>query len=310
MKRTIFMGTPEFAVPSLKVTLESTDLAAVFTQPDKKRGRGQKISASPVKEFAIEHGIEVLQPDKLRNSESIDLVRKFEPDLIIVVAYGKILPHEILEIPRFGCINVHGSILPKYRGAAPMQWALINGERSTGITTMKMDVGLDTGDILLQREIEINSETTLEELHDQLKILGAEVLKETIDNLESIQPRKQIDSDATYSQMITKETQKISWKKSAWEVHNLIRALDSHPGAISNFKSRDGKLETLKIWKSRVVDNEIPHEDPGKILKQDGFYVATGAGALEILEIQAQGSRRMPIRDFLRGHDLSGGVFE
>ena len=306
--KSIFMGTPEFAVPSLKVALESTDLLAVFTQPDKKRGRGQKISASPVKEYAIEHGIEVIQPSKLR--ESTELIRELSPELIIVVAYGKILPREILEIPRFGCINVHGSILPKYRGAAPIQWALINGERSTGITTMKMDENLDTGDILLQRETEIDSETTFEELHDRLKNIGAEVLNETIENLHFITPRKQINSDATYSQMITKETQKISWQKSAWEIHNLIRALDSHPGAISNFKSRDGKIETFKIWKSRVVDNEIPNEDPGKILKQDGFYVATGAGALEILEIQAQGSRRMSIRDFLRGHDLSGGVFE
>lgn len=306
--KSIFMGTPEFAVPSLKVARESTDLLAVFTQPDKKRGRGQKISASPVKEYAIEHGIEVIQPSKLR--ESTELIRDLSPELIIVVAYGKILPREILEIPRFGCINVHGSLLPKYRGAAPIQWALINGERSTGITTMKMDENLDTGDILLQRETEIDSETTFEELHDRLKNIGAEVLNETIENLQLLSPRKQINSDATYSQMITKETQKISWQKSAWEIHNLIRALDSHPGAISNFKSRDGKIETLKIWKSRVVDNEIPHEDPGKILKQDGFYVATGAGALEILEIQAQGSRRMSIRDFLRGHDLSGGVFE
>ena len=306
--KSIFMGTPEFAVPSLKVARESTDLLAVFTQPDKKRGRGQKISASPVKEYAIEHGIEVIQPSKLR--ESTELIRELSPELIIVVAYGKILPREILEIPRFGCINVHGSLLPKYRGAAPIQWALINGERSTGITTMKMDENLDTGDILLQRETEIDSETTFEELHDRLKNIGAEVLNETIENLHFIPPRNQINSEATYSQMITKETQKISWQKSAWEIHNLIRALDSHPGAISNFKSRDGKIETLKIWKSRVVDNEIPHEDPGKILKQDGFYVATGAGALEILEIQAQGSRRMSIRDFLRGHDLSGGVFE
>ena len=306
--KSIFMGTPEFAVPSLKVARESTDLLAVFTQPDKKRGRGQKISASPVKEYAIEHGIEVIQPSKLR--ESTELIRELSPELIIVVAYGKILPREILEIPRFGCINVHGSLLPKYRGAAPIQWALINGERSTGITTMKMDENLDTGDILLQRETEIDSETTFEELHDRLKDIGAEVLNETIENLQLLSPRNQINSEATYSQMITKETQKISWQKSAWEIHNLIRALDSHPGAISNFKSRDGKIETLKIWKSRVVDNEIPHEDPGKILKQDGFYVATGAGALEILEIQAQGSRRMSIRDFLRGHDLSGGVFE
>ena len=264
-----------------------------------------KISASPVKEYAIEHGIEVIQPSKLR--ESTELIRELSPELIIVVAYGKILPREILEIPRFGCINVHGSLLPKY---APIQWALINGERSTGITTMKMDENLDTGDILLQRETEIDSETTFEELHDRLKDIGAEVLNETIENLQLLSPRNQINSEATYSQMITKETQKISWQKSAWEIHNLIRALDSHPGAISNFKSRDGKIETLKIWKSRVVDNEIPHEDPGKILKQDGFYVATGAGALEILEIQAQGSRRMSIRDFLRGHDLSGGVFE
>ena len=306
--KSIFMGTPEFAIPSLEVACELTDLLAVFTQPDKRRGRGQKISATPVKEYAIEHGITVYQPDKLR--ESIEVVRELKPDVIIVVAYGKILPREILEIPQYGCINVHGSLLPKYRGAAPIQWALMNGEASTGITTMKMDENLDTGDILLQRETEIDRDTTLDELRDRLKEIGADVLRETINDLHVITPQKQQLSIATYSRIITREIQKISWQKSAWEIHNLIRALDSHPGAISNFKTRDGKIETFKIWKSRVIDNEIPHEDPGKILKRDGFYVATGAGVLEILEIQAQGSRRMSIQDFLRGHDLSGGVFE
>lgn len=308
--KTIFMGTPDFAVPSLQVTREITDLRAIFTQPDKKRGRGQKISFSPVKQFAVEHGIDVYQPKTLRDSEVVDLVKTIAPDLIVVVAYGKILPSEILKIPRFGCINVHGSLLPKYRGAAPIQWALINGESKTGITTMKMDENLDTGDILLQSEVEINSETNFDDLHDQLKRIGAECLKETIENLHDLSPRKQIESEVSYSSMITKEIQKIIWNNSAWEIHNLIRALAPRPGATTSFRYPDGRIETFKIWKTRVVDNEIPNEEPGKILKRDGFYVATGVGEIEILELQAQGGRRMPIRDFLRGHDLSGGMFE
>lgn len=221
--KTIFMGTPDFAVPSLQVTRDITDLRAIFTQPDKKRGRGQKISFSPVKEFANEYGIDVYQPKTLRDSEVIDCVNTISPDLIVVVAYGKILPREILKIPRYGCINVHGSLLPKYRGAAPMQWALMNGEKSTGITTMLMDEGLDTGDILLQRKISIDDQTTLGDLHDQLKQLGAECLKETIENLQLIKPRKQLDSNISYSHDITKEKRKKKKEKSIEYICNLIR---------------------------------------------------------------------------------------
>ena len=306
--KTIFMGTPEFSIPSLQTVFDMTDLTAIFTQPDKKRGRGQKLSASPVKTFGLEKNIDVHQPNKMK--ESIDVIKNLEPDLIIVVAYGKILPQSILEIPRFGCINVHASLLPRYRGAAPMQWTLINGETYTGVTTMKMDVGLDTGDILLQREIGIEPEMNFEQLHDVLKIEGAICLKDTLENFESIKPRKQDDRESNYSPMITKEIQRINWKKSAWEIHNLVRAMDSHPGSITTFKHADGRIETLKIWKTRVVDNEIPNECPGDILKLENLSIAASSGVVQILELQAQNGKRMSAENFLRGHDLSGGKFE
>lgn len=306
--KTIFMGTPEFSIPSLQTVFDMTDLTAIFTQPDKKRGRGQKLSASPVKMFGLEKNIDVHQPNKMK--ESIDVIKNLEPDLIIVVAYGKILPQSILEIPRLGCVNVHASLLPKYRGAAPMQWTLINGENYTGVTTMKMDVGLDTGDILLQREIGIEPEMNFEQLHDILKIEGATCLKNTLENFESIKPRKQDDRESCYSPMITKEIQRINWKKSAKEVHNLVRAMDSHPGSITEFKHADGRIETMKIWKTRIVDNEIPNEFPGEILKLDNLSIATSSGVIRILELQAQNGRRMSAENFLRGHDLSGGKFE
>lgn len=301
------MGTPEFAIPSLDMLIkEGYDVVAVVTQPDKPKGRGNKMCPPPVKEYAIEHGIEVLQPDKVKTEEFAEKIREINPDLLITAAYGKILPKSVLDIPKYGCINVHGSLLPKYRGAAPIQWSIINGEKVTGITTMYTDVGMDTGDMLLKAEIEITEDMTAGELHDKLSVLGADVLKETLEKLKdgTLERTPQSDAEATYAPMMTKELGCIDWAKSSREIHNLVRGTSPWPGAYTSYCGKK-----IKIWVTSIVSEEEHDLKAGTILKvgKDGLIVACGIGKLNIKEIQCDGSRRMNVEDYICGHKIDEG---
>lgn len=295
--RVIFMGTPEFAVPSLAALHEISEIVCVVTQPDKPKGRGQKLQPSPVKIFATEKNLPVLQPVKIKAPEVVAELEKFRADLIVVVAFGQILSQAVLDLPKFGCVNVHASLLPKYRGAAPIEWSLINGEKVTGITTMKMDAGLDTGDMLLRREVEIGGEMILPELREKLQQIGAELIVETVQNLESITPVKQDDSQSSYAPMLKKDTGKIDWSKPAREIHNLVRGL--YGGAFSFIGG-----EKFKIWRTKLAEQNL---SAGEIKTAGGkFYVGTGCGALEILEMQASNSRKLDAESYLRGHKVAG----
>ena len=295
--RVIFMGTPEFAVPSLAALYEFAEIVCVVTQPDKPRGRGNKVLPSPVKVFATKKNLPVLQPVKVKAPEVVAELKKFRADLIVVVAFGQILSQEILDLPQLGCINVHASLLPKYRGAAPIEWSIINGEKITGITTMKMNAGLDTGDILLQREIEIGGDMILPELRAELQKIGAELLVETVKNLSVIESVAQDDSQSNYAPMLKKDTGKIDWTKPAREIHNLVRGL--YGGAFGFIGG-----EKFKIWRTKIAEREIP---AGRIETAGGkFYVGTGGGALEILEIQAPNAKKISAADYLRGHSVAG----
>ncbi|MGF7395992.1 methionyl-tRNA formyltransferase [Thermoanaerobacterium thermosaccharolyticum] len=302
----VFMGTPEFAVPSLEKLIESGhNVMLVITQPDKPRGRGKKISYSPVKECAIKNNIDVFQPQKLKNNKEVfDKLRKLNPDLIVVAAYGKILPEEILQIPRYGCINVHASLLPKYRGAAPINWAVINGEKETGITIMYMEKGLDTGDILLQKSIPILEEDNSETVHDKLAVLGGNALIDAINKMVdgALKPVKQDDSKATYAPILEKSIGLIDWQKSAVEIKNLVRGLRPWPVAYTYYKGN-----MLKIWAAEVYSYE-GKEKPGTVITTgSALIVKCGKDALKILEIQSEGKRRMTVEEFLRGHTIAKG---
>ncbi len=303
----VFMGTPEFAIPSLDMLLkEGYDVAAVVTQPDKPKGRGNKMSPPPVKEYAMEHGIEVLQPEKVKTEEFVEKIKAINPDLLVTAAYGKILPKSVLDIPKHGCINVHGSLLPKYRGAAPIQWSIINGEKVTGITTMYTDVGMDTGDMLVKAEIEITEDMTAGELHDKLSVLGAEVLKETLKRLENgtLERIPQNDEEATYAPMMTKETGCIDWSKSSREIHNLVRGTNPWPGAYTFYNDKK-----MKIWMTSVISDEEHDSKAGTILKvsKDGIVVACGLGKLIIKEIQFENARKMSVEEYICGHKIDEG---
>lgn len=299
------MGTPEFAVPSLKALIESGEqVVSVVCQPDKPKGRGLEVKAPPTKVLAEKHGIPVLQPQKIKTEEFFDKLKELKPDLICVAAYGKILPKNILDLPPYGCINVHASLLPKYRGAAPINWAIIRGEKATGITTMNMDEGMDTGDILLKREMPIDDEDTGETLSRKLSEMGAEVLIETIRLLKEgrLNPIPQDHSQATYAPMLKKEDGKIDWKKSAEEIRNLIRGALPWPGA---YTTLEGKL--LKIYKAGITSGK---GRPGEVIKSNSraLTVATGIGALDILEIQIEGGKRLKTEAFLRGRRIKEGT--
>ncbi len=301
------MGTPEFAVPSLqKLFEEGYDVEAVVTQPDKQKGRGMKLGFSPVKEVALKEGVEILQPEKIKNNQDfINRLKEISPDVIVVVAYGKILPEEILKLPKYGCINVHASLLPKYRGAAPINWAIINGEKETGITTMLMDKGLDTGDILLKKSIPILEEDDAETLHDKLSLLGAEVLIETLRRLKegTLIPVKQDESQASYAPMLDKKMGHIDWNKSAEEIQNFIRGMKPWPGCYTFYGDT-----MLKIWKVQIVAYD-GKEQSGTVLKsKEELIVKCGRDALKIAEIQQQGSKRMGIREYLIGHNIPEGT--
>ena len=291
----IFMGTPEFAVTSLEALKDRTEILAVITQPDRPRGRGKKVLPSPVKTWAIENKIEVLQPEKIKTEEFTNQLADLKPDLIIVVAFGQILSQKILDLPKFGCINVHASLLPKYRGAAPIEWSIINGETKTGVTTMMMNAGLDTGDMLVRREVEISENMILPELREKLQIAGADALIETIDRIVdgSLTRQVQDDSLSSYAPMLTKETGLIDWNKSAREIHNLVRGL--YGGAYTII---DG--QKFKIWKSRI-NSECGMQN-AELNFNDKLFVNTGDGVIEILEIQAPNSKKLSTADFLRGH--------
>jgi len=328
MLNILFMGTPDFAKESLEAIYNAGyNIISVVTNVDKPKGRGMKMMASPVKEFAILKNIPVLQPEKVKNnSEFIDEIKKLNPDIICVVAYGKILPKEILDIPRLGCVNVHGSLLPKYRGAAPIQWAVLNGDKVTGITTMYMDVGMDAGDMILKREVEIGENETTGELWDRLSKIGGELLVETLKQIENgTAPREKQGDDFTLAPMLNKEMSKIDWdNKTAVEIKNLVRGLNPIMGAYSFLEGKK-----IKFWKvESLTDEELFNEfpdlreysakfyelSPGTILFSDaktGLYIKTIEGNIKVLEIQGENAKRMDVKDFLRGNQLYAcSVFE
>ncbi len=296
------MGTPEFAVPSLEVLVSNNyDICAVFTKPDKPQGRKQIILPTPVKAYATEKSLKVFQPEKLKTEETFKLVQDINPDLIVVVAYGKILPKNIINFPKYGCINVHGSLLPKYRGAAPIQWSIINGDKVTGVTTMFMNEGLDTGDILMQAKISINNEDNSEDLKKKMSVLGADLLLKTIKKLEDkeLKPIKQNDAEATLSPPLDKITGDIDWGKSAEEIHNLVRGSNPWPIAHTILRGKLFKIYKTKVSKHRSVS-------PGRVVSTSPFIVGCGFGtSLELLEVQIEGKKRMAAEDFARGYRLS-----
>lgn len=299
------MGTPEFAVPTLDMLVaEGYDVAAVVTQPDKPKGRGRKLAAPPVKEYALKKGIEVLQPSKIKTAEFEKQLRELAPDLLVTAAYGKILSKELLDIPSLGCINVHASLLPKYRGAAPINWSIINGEKLTGITTMFTDIGMDTGDILLKKQVEITDEMTAGELHDILSALGPDVLKDTLERLcnGTLQRIPQSSDDATYAPMMDKSVGRIDWNKPAWEIHNLVRGANPWPGAYTFYKD-----ERMKVWKTRIVESECIGKQPGTIceITRDELVVAASDGFVRIIEVQFDSCRKMGINEC--GHNIDEG---
>lgn len=292
------MGTPDFAIPSLKILLESNHkVISVVTQPDKERGRGQKVSFTAVKQFAVENKIPVYQPEKLKgNIEFVEQMKSLEPDLFVVVAFG-ILPKEIFEIPKHGSFNLHGSYLPKYRGAAPIQWALINGDTETGLTTFKLAEKVDTGNILLQEKVEINYDDNFETLHDRMSELGAKLVLDTVNLIESgnYELKKQDDSLASPAPKITKEICLIDWNKSAVEIHNLVRGLSPYPAAFFNYNNK-----VIKVYKTQIV-YDVNLKPFGLHQTKTDLTIGCGKGALRILEIQQEGKRRMSIEEFLRG---------
>lgn len=300
----VFMGTPDFAVPSLQALIDAGhEVCAVYTQPDKPQGRKQVLTAPPVKELALRHGIPVYQPATLKNEEEQEKLRALAPEVIIVVAYGKLLPKAVLDIPPRGCINVHGSLLPRWRGAAPIQWSVIAGDEKAGVTTMQMAEGLDTGDMLLTYETEIGARETAGELFDRLAQAGAELLLKTLEKLDSITPRPQDDRQSCYAHMLDKQMAVIDWTKSAHEIDCLIRGLNPWPVALTTLSGA-----RLKIYAAEPVSGT---GRPGEVLVSDpkkGLVVACGEGALALHEVQLVGGKRMKSADFLRGHAIETGT--
>ncbi|MBO4940640.1 MAG: methionyl-tRNA formyltransferase [Clostridia bacterium] len=302
----LFMGTPDFAVPCLKALIESSyNVCSVVTQPDKPAGRGHRLTPPPVKVLAEEHDIPVFQPETLKDFAFKEQLEKLNPELIIVVAYGKILPEYILDFPKHGCINMHASLLPKYRGAGPIQWSVLNGEEKTGVTSMLMEKGLDTGDMLLKSETTIGEYETASELHDRLMVMGADLLIETIDALKNgtLKPEKQVDSLSCYAPMISKEMARIDWSKPAREVINLICGMNSWPVAHTNYLG-----EFMKVYRA-VLGNTAKGEF-GKIVSANskGLEVICGDGKTIIIdEIQFKGSKAMQVKDYLNGHEIKVG---
>ncbi|MEW6457533.1 MAG: methionyl-tRNA formyltransferase [Bacillota bacterium] len=300
----VFMGTPDFAVPALRALVESEfRVLRVVTQPDRPRGRGNKLAPGPVKAYALKQGLEILQPVNIRDHVFVDLIRELRPDFIVVAAFGRILPGVVLDIPRLGCVNVHASLLPRYRGAAPIHWAVMNGEPETGVTTMLMDEGLDTGDILLQEKTAIGPDDNFGVVHDRLAELGAVLLVRTLDRLTAgeLVPRPQNESRATYAPPLRREHEVIDWTRTAEEIKNQVRGLDPWPGAHTMLNGR-----VLKVWRAEIAGDRGGGR-PGQVLLADpvhGLVVSTGAGAVRLLEVQPAGRRRVRAEDFLRGYPV------
>ena len=312
MLNILFMGTPDFARDSLEAVYNAGyNILGVVTNPDRPKGRGMKLVASPVKEFAIEKNLKIFQPEKVKkNEEFINQIKDLNPDVICVVAYGKILPKEILDIPRLGCINVHGSLLPKYRGAAPIQWAVLNGDKTTGVTTMYMDVGMDTGDMILKQEVDIGENETTGELWDRLSKIGGELLVETLKQIENrTAPRVKQSDEFSVAPMLNKEMAKIDWEnKTAQEIKNLVRGLNPIMGAYTFLNG-----SKIKFWKVDVANSidfdvdKIKSLKNGSVIVSDqkqGLFIKTKQGILSVLEIQGENAKRMSINDFLRGNKI------
>ena len=314
----VFMGTPDFAKESLETLYNAKyEILAVVTNPDRPKGRGMKMIASPVKEFALEKGIKIYQPEKVRNNEEfISEIKALKPDVICVVAYGKILPKEILEIPSKGCINVHGSLLPKYRGAAPIQWAVLNGDKKTGVTTMYMDVGMDTGDMILKQETQIGEDETTGELWERLSKIGGDLLVKTLKEIENkTAPRIKQGDDFTMAPMLDKAMAKIDWEnKTALEIKNLVRGLNPIMGAYTFLNGKKIKFWKVDVAKDIFADGDMEFMKNGTVIvsdKRDGIYIKTKDGILKVLEIQGENAKKMPIQDYLRGNQINKfDVFE
>jgi methionyl-tRNA formyltransferase len=304
--RIVFMGTPTFAVPSLEALLQSEDtVVGVVTQPDKPKGRGRMLATSPIKQLAEKAGVPILQPLKMKDPAFLDALRAWQPDLIAVTAFGRILPQVILDLPPKGCVNVHGSLLPKYRGAGPIQWAIINGEDETGITTMLMDAGMDTGAMLLQERVPTDPEDTAGSLSEKLAKVGGLLLVETIRRLKAgtLTPRQQDDSEATMAPLLEKEIGQIDWKSAATEIANRVRGLSPWPGAFTYVDQ-----ERWTIWKAKALaDSSTAEPGTAVAVTKEAIYIATGRGLLAITELQPANSRRMTVQQYLAGHRLRPG---
>ena len=306
--RIVFMGTPDFAVGSLQALCESGkhEILAVVTQPDRPKGRGNKLLQTPVKEYALEQGLTVYQPQKVKTPEFVELLHELQPELIVVAAFGQFLSKEILELPKYGCINVHASLLPKYRGAAPIQYAIIKGEKESGVTIMQMDIGMDTGAMLDKVVVPIAENTTMGELHDALREQGAALLLEVIDKIAAgtAVAEPQDDAQATYATLLDRSMEHIDWSKTAQEVHNLIRGFNPAPSTFS--KLPNGK--SLKIWGSKMTDKSSAAA-AGTVIEtgKHSFFVACGEGVLEITEVQPESKKRMPAQVFLNGRGVQEG---
>jgi methionyl-tRNA formyltransferase len=328
MLNIVFMGTPDFARESLKAIYEAGhNILAVVTNPDKPKGRGMKLIPSPVKEFAIEKNLKIYQPLKVRNNEDfIGEIKSLNPDVICVVAYGKILPKELLDIPKMGCINVHGSLLPKYRGAAPIQWSVLNGDKETGITTMYMDVGMDTGDMILKEKVKIGEDETTGELWDKLSKVGAKLLVETLEKIErGIAPREKQGEDFTLAPMLSKDMAKINWEEmNAEKIKNLVRGLNPIMGAYSELEGKKVKFWRVNVVNLKDLSQKFPELKeyeyrmnglaPGTVLfadEKNGLYINAIDGIIKVLEIQGENAKKMLINDYLRGNKIQAGtIFE
>lgn len=305
--KVIFMGTPDFSVGTLEALIAAGhEICLVVTQPDKPKGRGKEMQYTPVKQAAVAHGIPVYQPIKIREAACIQELRKYDADIMVVIAFGQILPKEILEMTPYGCVNVHASLLPKYRGAAPIQWSIIDGEAETGVTTMQMDVGLDTGDMLLRSVVPIEKTETGESLHDKLAAAGAKLCVETLAALQvgTVAPQKQGEMTTEYARMLDKKLGNINWTKSATEIERLVRGLNSWPSAYTHM---DGKV--MKIWQADVAGS-TSDAVPGTVISvnKNDFAVQTGDGALLVKQLQMPGKKRMDAGAFLRGYQLAEGI--
>ena len=306
--KVVFMGTPDFAVGTLKELIDNQyDVVAVVTQPDKPKGRSKELVFSPVKEEAVKNNIQVLQPERARDEAFVEELRKYNADVMVVIAFGQIIPKEILEMTPYGCINVHASLLPKYRGAAPIQWSIINGEEVTGVTTMQMNEGLDTGDMIQKVEVPITEDETGESLHDKLAEAGAKLCVETLKAIEDHTAtfEKQGESPTEYARMLDKKLGNIDWNTSAVQIERLVRGLNSWPSAYTHWDKK-----VVKIWRAKAEADGTVKAEPGTVLsvEKDSFTVQTGDGVLRVLELQIPGKKRMDTGAFLRGYTIESGV--